>query len=155
MLAEALNYASEGWAVLPLKAKSKEPNFDLIKHAHLSASTDPELIKEWFAKKPNANLGISAKLSGLVILDIDFRSGGEMTDLFNETYTVKTPNGWHLYYKTAGDIKYKSPMKGVDMKYNGYVAAPPSTHPSGELYKLAKEIEPQPMSSELLREVTK
>ena len=95
----ALEYASKGWHVLPLKAKKKDPHFDLIKKAYLSATTDPELIKFWFDVDPKANLGIAAKQSGLVILDIDFRNGGQLSERFNETYTVKTSDGYHLYYK--------------------------------------------------------
>lgn len=154
MLKKAEEFIAMGWHVLPLKAKSKDPNFNLIKKAYLSASKDLDVIRGWFQKDPKANLGIAARQSGLVILDIDPRNGGEYLDIFNETYTVKTPDGWHLYYKSEAEA-YKSPDKGIDVKYNGYVAAPPSIHPSGMQYKVINKIEPQPMSAQLKREVIK
>lgn len=151
----ALEYASKGWHVLPLKANKKDPHFDLIKKAYLSATTDPELIKFWYQVDPKANLGIAAKQSGLVILDIDRRNGGELTDLFNDTYTVETADGFHLYYKAPEGIEFRGSFEGVDIKYKGYVAAAPSVHPSGHIYKVIKDIEVANLSTELLEEISK
>lgn len=156
VLEAALAYQARGWHVLPLKSKSKDPNHDLIKHAHLSATAEKRLAMSWFLDKPNANIGIAAMASGLVILDIDKRNGGEFTKLFNPTYTVKTPDGWHLYYKHDPLIEgYKSRLTGVDIKFKGYVAAAPSIHPSGKKYQVIVDVEPQNMSADLLEEVAK
>lgn len=151
----ALEYAARGWHVLPLKANKKDPHFDLIKKAYLSATTDTDLIKFWYEVDPKANLGIAAMQSGLVILDIDRRNGGELTDLFNETYTVETSDGFHLYYKAPLNANFKGSIFGVDIKYKGYVAGAPSIHPSGHVYKVIKDIEVNELSDELLQEISK
>jgi hypothetical protein len=41
----ALDYAAKGWSVLPLLPKKKDPHFDLIKQAYLSATTDLSHVK--------------------------------------------------------------------------------------------------------------
>lgn len=150
-----MEYAEKGWHVLPLKPKKKDPHFDLVKNAYLSATLDKDLIKFWFDVDPKANLGVAAKQSGLVILDIDRRAGGKMSSLFNATYTVQSADGFHLYYKAPQGVMFKGSMPGVDIKFNGYVAAPPSIHPSGFIYKVTKNVEIAEMNDDLLREVTK
>ena len=62
-LGHAARYLLNGWAVMPLKPKSKEPHFDLINKAYLSATTDWEMVKFWFQCDPNANVGIACKPS--------------------------------------------------------------------------------------------
>jgi hypothetical protein len=54
-----------------------------------------------------------------------------------ETMTVKTGGGgWHLYFRHPGGKISADRLPGVDLKTNGgYVAAPPSVHPSGNLYQ--------------------
>jgi hypothetical protein len=156
MLDAALAYQARGWHVLPLKPKSKDPHHDLITRGHLSSSDENKVAMAWFLRKPDANIGIAARWSGLVILDIDKRNGGEFTKLFNPTYTVRTPDGFHLYYKHDPVVQgYKSRLTGVDVKFNGYVAASPSIHPSGKKYQVIHDVEPQYMSAELLEEVIK
>lgn len=155
MLDAALAYQARGWWVLPLKPNSKDPNHDLISNAYRSAEINNKAAMAWWLRKPEANLGIAARQSGLVILDIDYRNGGKYDKLFNMTYTVKTPDGYHLYYKHQFGDAYKSRLTGVDVKHNGYVAAAPSIHPSGELYKVIYDIEPQPLSADLREEIVK
>lgn len=154
MLDAALDYASRGWKVMPLKAGKKDPHFDLIKNAYLSATDDLELIKFWYSVDPKANLGIACSTSGLIVIDIDFRNGGKMLDIFNETYTVKTGDGLHLYYKANPDFQYKATFEaGIDIKYKGYVAAAPSIHPNGKIYEIVKDLPVAEMSNDLLAEV--
>lgn len=92
-------------------------------------------------------IGIPAKQNGLVIIDVDAVSetgnhkydGREWWENFSEeagiplTYTVGTRSGgYHLYFKLPQSINpetFAPPSKlayGVDIKYNGWVKAPPT-----------------------------
>lgn len=155
-LEAALAYAERGWQVLPLKPKSKDPHFDLVKGAYKGASDDVNLINFWFKMDAKANIGIACQPSGLIVVDIDYRNGGEMMPEFNETYTVQTGDGLHLYYKANNLYEYRGSIeKGIDVKYKGYVAAAPSIHPSNKIYTVINEIEPQEMSFDLLEKIIK
>ena len=155
-LAMALDYADRGWAVMPLKANKKDPHFDLIKGAYLGASTDKELIKFWFDVDPRANLGIACAPSNLVVIDVDFRNGGEYLPEMGETYTVKTGDGFHYYYQVMPGMAFAGSLtEGIDVKFKGYVAAPPSIHPNGKAYEVVSAIEPIIIPSDLYEMVAK
>jgi len=152
----ALDYAAKGWAVLPLKPKMKDPHFDLVKGAYLGATTDTKLIDFWFDVDPKANIGIACVTSGLVVLDVDFRNGGKYFDEMGETYTVKTGDGFHYYYKIDQGLSLKGSIgDGIDVKYKGYVAAAPSIHPNGAIYQVVLDIEPIALPEAILEMVQK
>lgn len=70
----ALGYAALGWRVLPILADSKAP---ATQHGVHDATTDPEIIRNWFANN-NYNIAIAAgRDSGIVVFDVDPRNGGE------------------------------------------------------------------------------
>ena len=147
----ALAYARRGWAVLPLRPRGKEP---LTEHGVRDATTDPAKIEEWWNRWPDANVGIATgAVSGLVVLDVDPRNGGDegLRDLlgrhggwgipadeggYPETYTVLTGGGGqHYYFAVEGPAPSRKLAPGVDLKGDGgYVVAPPSLHPSGQSY---------------------
>ena len=151
-LGHAARYLLNGWAVMPLKPKSKEPHFDLINKAYLSATTDWEMVKFWFQCDPNANVGIACKPSGLLVIDVDFRNGGEVIEEFEPTYTVKTSDGYHFYYNLDANynLRIGKIMDGVDVKWKGYVAAAPSIHPSGARYTVINDMQPIDLPNKLL-----
>jgi hypothetical protein len=147
----ALEYAQRGWSVMPLKAKKKDPHFDLIKNAYLGATTDEALIEFWFDVDPAANIGIACITSGLVVFDVDFRNGGEILEEFGETYTVATGDGFHYYYQASPSLSFKGSVDtGIDIKHKGYVAAAPSIHPNGKIYTVINDIEPAMISADLI-----
>ncbi len=95
---------------------------------------------------PKANIGVSCDVSGLLVLDIDPRDGGDETlaELIKQhgelppTLEVRTGGGGrHLYFEHPGDKRgfVKKIGPGVDVKANGYVVAPPSVHESGGVYE--------------------
>ncbi|MCX7618334.1 bifunctional DNA primase/polymerase [Tepidiforma sp.] len=146
----ARSYARRGWAVLPLKPRGKEP---LTEHGVKDATTDLDTIEEWWRRWPKANVGIATgAVSGLVVLDIDPRNGGDEalrgllaqhggwgvpTDGgYPETWTVLTGGGGqHYYFAIDGPVPSRKLAEGVDLKGDdGYVVAPPSVHPSGRPY---------------------
>ena len=139
----ALAYARRGWSVMPVAPRSKEPNHNLIRRAYLDATTDEYKIMEWFYRDPIANLGISCIASNLVVVDIDFRNGGALNEFFPATYTVKTGDGLHLYYKAHPSMRFPGTLwQGVDIKHRGYVVAAPSEHPNGQRYTVIDDREP-------------
>ena len=67
----ALDYIERGWHVLPVKPRGKDPLVDLVPHAVLDSSTDPEVVRHWFTVRPDANLAVRCgAASGLVVLDV-------------------------------------------------------------------------------------
>ena len=147
----ALAYARRGWAVLPLRPRGKEP---LTEHGVRDATTDPATIEAWWNRWPDANVGIATgAVSGLVVLDVDPRNGGDegLRDLlgrhggwgipadeggYPDTHTVLTGGGGqHYYFAVEGPAPSRKLAPGVDLKGDGgYVVAPPSLHPSGQSY---------------------
>lgn len=140
----ALEYAARGWAVIPLKPRSKEP---LTAHAVKDASRDPGQIERWWAKWPQANIGLATgSVSGVIVIDADDRNGGDesLVELerkhgpLPETPSVKTPGGAHYYLAhPGGEVRSSAGAlgRGLDVKARGgYVVAPPSIHPSGRPY---------------------
>lgn len=133
-----------GFHLIPLQAGAKEPEFGLL----LGNSTKPyqkdragaELVKNWFKSDQDLNIGVfgGTKLDdqySLIIIDLDKKPdfGLPITPI------VETSRGYHLYFKCLTDKlpeAHKSPRG--EIKVNGYVVAPPSTHPSGKAYKWAE-----------------
>ena len=151
VLSAAAEYAANGWKVLPLKRKSKDPHFDLIKRAYLDASDDMEIINFWHKMDPNMNIGIACQPSGLVVFDVDFRNGGEIIEELTPTFTVKTGDGFHFYYKAPAETLFKGTLQeGIDIKWKGYVAAAPSIHPNGKKYEVVNSMEQQIINQDLL-----
>src|SRR5260370_35369360 len=68
----ALAYARVGLPVFPLRGK-----LPLVPHGLDDASVDAAVIKRWWRRWPDANIGIpTGPPSGWVALDIDPRHGG-------------------------------------------------------------------------------
>jgi len=143
MLRAALKYARQGLPVFPLKTRGKTP---LTQRGHKNATTDEAIIAEWWAKWPDANIGI--RCDGLLVIDFDGYIGAESRNRLIAdnselpiTWAVKTgggteeepkEQGFHLIYKApngynvrpgAGKYGYAS----MDVRANdSYVVAPPS-----------------------------
>ena len=79
--------------------------------------------------------------SGVLVLDVDPRNGGELPSNLPAKVTAKTGGGgWHLYFNwpdsmTEAKIN-KTLINGVDIKGDGgLVIFPGSTHPNGQPYE--------------------
>ena len=71
-----------------------------------------------------------------MVFDVDERSDGTTQGL-PTTLTIRTGNGFHFYYDAKPDARFPGKLRqGVDIKFNGYVVAPPSVHPNGEIYRV-------------------
>lgn len=159
LLAAALAYAARGWPVVALHgiragrctcrrrhcgSPGKHPH---PPHGATEATTDPAVLRRWWRRWPDANVGVvTGARSGIVVLDIDPRHGGDVSveDLtaahgrLPATAESRTGGGGrHLFYAhpafhvpNAVDI-----APGFDLRGDGgYAVAPPSRHVSGTDY---------------------
>jgi len=141
MLNDALCYASRGWPVFPCRRRGKEP---LVPGGFKATTTDPATIRSWWRRWPDANIGLATgRPSGLIVLDVDPRHGGDETllDLPPLPHTVECLTGGggrHVYLQWPGFAVRCRPNAfgpGLDLKADGgYVLLPPSVHPSGRRY---------------------
>jgi len=158
----ALVYARRGWAVMPCysaragactcgdpacASPAKHPRVRTGLHA---ATTDRARIEAWWARWPGANVAIrTGAVSGLVVLDVDRRHGGEHSLARLEAChgplpagrTVRTGDGAHRYFAHPGEVAVPNgtgqPGPGIDVRGDGgYVLAPPSRHRSGRRYEV-------------------
>jgi hypothetical protein len=69
----ALEHAARGWYVFPLKPRDKYPVISKKDggNGYKDATLDVEQIKAWWAKYPNANVGIACGASNLFVVDCD------------------------------------------------------------------------------------
>lgn len=88
-----------------------------------------------------ANIGVLVDASDVVVVDIDPRSGGDVTMAafvkehgpMPRTRVVRTgSDGWHYYFKKPAGVEFKGKLgKGIDFKKSGIVVAEGSTSWSG------------------------
>jgi hypothetical protein len=171
LLDAALSYAARGWRVHPLHTPTITdtgarcscargfgcPDKQKGKHPRLSewpehATTDAVRIQAWWKKWPTANIGIvTGPQSGLAVLDIDPRNGGDVTlaqllahhGALPETPIVLSGGGGQHYDFLLTDDLPSLKLDGIDFLTAGhYVLAPPSLHPSGQRYTWELSSEP-------------
>lgn len=109
----AINLAKQGIYVYPLSAGSKVPFKN--SHGEHNATTDTEIIRQWFNERPNANLGVNLRASGLAVVDVDkhnrttdgvknwqkYLLDNDLAHIL-DTYVENTPrDGFHIFYKTS------------------------------------------------------
>lgn len=160
-LTAAVKYASFGWGVIRLhhvlkdgSCSCRKPDCSSIgkhpldpKGASLPEH-DPEHVAKLWAETPDANIGIVAGTSNLLILDFDTldalhkfneHADQDTLNLLKRSPSVKTGRGIHIYLEdptggyspsvgTNGDA-------GIDIRAGvSYVVAPPSNHANGTTY---------------------
>ena len=155
----AVQYAEKGWHVLPLHSVingkctcNKVGCTSAGKHPQTinglkSATVDKDTINEWFKHWPRANIGIATgQLSGIGVVDIDPRHGGEDSlDELTAKYgcipdtveAITQSSGRHIIFQyeegfrtTAGKLG-----RGIDTRGDGgYIVAAPSKGLLGEYH---------------------
>ena len=165
MLDVALAYVEKGYSVFPLRPGEKQP---LTKNGYWDASQDVKVIRTWWQKFPNANIGLPCAPNNLIVLDID-RHPGKKDGFENyhslagyEPEPAATPQadtargGRHFIFAAPpGTLLVKREIvESVEVKYNGYIVAAPSTV-DGKKYAWLKrlsllECTPPPMPAWLL-----
>ena len=168
MLIAAKWWASHGHLVLPLhnpvptaeglacscgKACGNEAKHPRTPNGLLDATSDQGQIAAWWARWPNANIGIRTGIT-FDLLDIDGQAGREsMAQLvadIGEPLSIavvtsgREGGGTHHYVEPAGLkalAQGKTAPLGIDVKGDGgYVVAPPSQHITGRRYAWASPI---------------
>lgn len=144
MLSAALAYAQRGWFIFPLQAGTKGSVEDgrsshLLDRGHKAASSDPEQIRAWWQKWPDANIGLNLSRSGLVAIDIDAYKAECTWDSYTKDRVVprtlrqrSARGGRHLLFRAKAGTRYPGKLcSGVDIKHNGYILVEPSTFDGG------------------------
>jgi hypothetical protein len=155
----ALRYASLGWSVVPVHSlrdgscscgrtdcpsPGKHPRIRWETAMHEPACAAD--IAGWWDRWPDANLGVvTGTVSGIAVLDVDPRHGGEAALARLEerrgplpiTPEVRTGGGGrHLWFDLGSALASTVVGSGLDLKADGgMVVAPPSVHASGGRYR--------------------
>lgn len=145
----AIRYINMGLAVFPVVYKSKIP---LTENGCKDATTDAAIVKAWWQKYPNANIGIATgmKSGGLFVIDLDIDENKgingyeslrdwekEHEELPDSWQAITGRGGYHLFYKSTKNISNRAGiLEGVDIRgEGGYIVAPPSVHQNGNKYE--------------------
>jgi len=142
-------YAGIGWAVLPLhwiddtgncscgnpacRSPGKHP---LTANGVKAASKQQDVLAGWWATWPNANVGVATGLtSGITVIDVDPRNGGETPPGLPDTVMALTGGGgFHYVFAHRAGVPGKL-GPGIDVKNDGgYIVVEPSNHTSGKRY---------------------
>jgi len=144
-LEAALGYLRRGWSAIPIERRGKRPLVAWLEFQDHAAT--PAQVEEWFARWPQANVGIvTGRVSGLAVLDVDPAHGGADSLVRLEAAHGPLPatvealtggGGRHLYFAhPGGRIGNRVGLyPGIDLRGDGgCVVAPPSVHPTGRRY---------------------
>ena len=155
----ALDYARRGWHVFPCKPSNKAP---YIAGGLNSATTDPDVIRDWWDQWPHAMIGVrTGQASGVWALDPDMPDKpGAADGLANwrglvarnsgcpPTHSHLTPRGGlHLLFKWRDDrpiTNSEGQLQGTGINVRGeggYIIAPPSCRHDGKMYEVAESLD--------------
>lgn len=126
---------SKAWRIFP--CKDKRP---LTPHGLKDATKDPDIIREWWEKWPDAQVGVPVGMNtGTFVLDVDRPNGPatlaaleKMYGQIPETCKARTPSGGlHYHFLLPQDVQLKNSagQLGVDLDIRtdgGYVIVQPS-----------------------------
>ena len=160
----AQGYANRGWPVIPLHTPTPEGRCSCGKpcqspgkhprnsHGLKDAVTDADTIQHWWTQWTDANVGIvTGCISGLVVLDVDPRHGGDESlaklgaqygKLPDTPEAITGGGGRHFLFAHPGNgtiLRNRAglaELPGLDVRGDGgYIVAPPSLHVSGRRYE--------------------
>lgn len=137
---DAKIFYDKGWNIIPVNfwGDCKATAIDNWNEYNSTKKNTMEELEKWCKDYKLHNIAVvTGRMSGLTVLDIDVKNGGNNDFVKHiKTPTVRTGGGgWHYYFKYA-DIGDKiNFLPGYDIKSNGYVVAPPSVHKSGKYYE--------------------
>ncbi|MFN3485496.1 MAG: bifunctional DNA primase/polymerase, partial [Planctomycetota bacterium] len=146
MLGAALRYAELGYPVFPCTPGGKTP---LTPHGFKDATTNAGTIRSWWAKHPQANIGIPT--AGLLVIDVDgvdnpWPGETELSEALARGPVSLTPRGGrHHVFRQPNGKEWKNTTgriaRGVDTRANGgYIVVPPSVV-EGKPYRWAETLE--------------
>jgi len=120
------------------------------------ATSDPETIRRWWRRWPNANIGIVPGKSGLVVVDVDLDADGRdrlpgfLARHPEAAATLRSQTGsggWHLMFRKPPEKPLRTAKgilgAGIDVQAeDGLVTVPPSLHYNGCRYAWADGLGP-------------
>jgi len=126
------------------------------------AATEKE-VEEWWRRWPHANVGVvTGRVSGIVVLDVDPRSGGalalgaleERWGALPATLEARTGGrGRHLWFSFDDELSSAVLAPGLELKAErSVVIAPPSVHATGHRYVWIPERGPDELTPARLPE---
>lgn len=136
LLTAALDYAARGWKVFPCVPADKPP---LTGNGQNAATTDPEKIRAWWAKWPDANIGWNLAASGMVAIDADTYKPECEWDAVQAAHNVPATltqrsarGGTHFVFKAEPDARYRGDLgKAIDTRHKNYILLAPSVFAGG------------------------
>ncbi|PHQ68332.1 MAG: hypothetical protein COB97_09955 [Paracoccus sp.] len=156
MIDAALSYAARGWFVFPLRGGSKGRDKGgrsghYLENGHNGASDDPDLVRDWWTRWPEANIGLHLAASGLVAIDIDAYKADCGWEAFAhdhripETMVQRSARGGlhHIFNADVNQSFAGKLCSGVDIKHHGYILLEPSTF-EGQQYQFVDRRDPAP-----------
>lgn len=176
----ALEWAAQGFNVFPLcdgklgDSRGKIPRIPTLHrktdrpcrgecgkdgHGSYDGTTDPDKIRAWWTRWPNANIGANLG-SDRLAFDVDYQHGGVELTAFPKTRKHLTGTGGgncHLIYRVAvgtlaATLRPKNGAlgKGMDLKAGSgaYIVLPPSLHESGKSYLTLTPVRPEHLLSD-------
>ena len=139
LAAAARSLAAAGVPVVPCESDGKRP---LTRRGFLDATSDPGQVAAWWARTPDANIGLpTGAPSGVVVVDVDvhgpvdgrpvWRRASEAGLADGAGLVVRTPTGGaHAYFPATPGMAqrpWQAANAGVDFRGDGgYIIAPPS-----------------------------
>lgn len=139
-------YLSAGLTVLALRGKAPNTAFhsrgilDAI-HGVPENEEDEALIRHIFEAKTTTGIGIAVTYPYFVV-DVDGEEGAKaLRDILgtvdiSETPAALTGRGLHIWFADTTERRSMVLGEKLDLKgVGGYVAAPPSLHPDGHVYR--------------------
>jgi Bifunctional DNA primase/polymerase, N-terminal len=132
MIRTALRLAEKGLAVIPCMPADKRP---ACRHGVRDATTNPDLIAEWWRHNPGYNIGVATgAISGLFVTDVDSKDDvngeAELRKLeavhgpLPPTVETITGTGRQLYFRHPGKPVRNSVgmiAPGIDIRGDGRV----------------------------------
>lgn len=168
LLEAALAYSREGLPVFPCRSDNKRP---WTKHGFKDASTDEQVVRAWWARWPDAMIGVpTGEAIGAWVLDVDEPEAFEAacTIALPATRRCTTGKGWHAYFRCQPGIDIRNAQRdnkgrwpfpelpGAEVRgTGGYVILPPSLHPNGRHYRWSDDAAPAMAPAELVAIVTR
>jgi len=144
----AAGYCQAGWSIVPCRVTGKRA---LVRWKPWQQTPpDAEQLVLWWRRWPRANLAvITGRVSGVVVVDVDLRHGGDraLAELESRhgdlpwSAVVETPGGgWHVYLRHPGGRVPNSAGRiglGVDVRGDGGLALLPPSRRHGAAYRWA------------------
>jgi hypothetical protein len=161
MLAGALELSRFGCKVFPVHSICRGTCTCGVRHCgsiakhprirdwQANATADETQIRDWWARWPFANIGLAVGQSGLFVLDVDSRHGGDETLAALEARHGDLPRTWRFLTGGGGvHVLFRDPGAELDLRNSarrlgpgldtrgrgGFIVAPPSLHASGRRY---------------------